>query len=151
MTGTTILFWCGAKAESKVRSGGRGRRGVHLGHFDVAERSPADLVQCFMAREGGWSWGRVSPSCQRGVHLKLKKTNCLKCSSLSLSICMCLVLCTLMGLWSCLYDCAASLSQTFISATQSRVIIYSSNGCVALHTLLIVIWVRGWSRVVGWC
>ncbi len=59
---------------------------------------------------------------------------------------MSLTLCALLGLWSLLGDCAASLFGTSITATPARGIIYSSTGCTALHTLLIFIWARGWWR-----
>lgn len=79
----------------------------------------------------------MSQAYQYGVHLKLKKSKCFKCSSFSVTKCL-----LSLGPWSCPGDCAACSSWTFINATPAREIIYSSMGCSVLHTLLIFIWVE---------
>lgn len=89
--------------------------------------------------------GRHVPILSATSALKTKEIKPLQVLSLSLSL-YSLVLYTPR---SCLGDCAASLSHTFITATQAGGIIYSSAGCTHYSSLYGRTGVRWWDGVRG--
>lgn len=91
---------------------------------------PIDLELCFMTGEGEVVLGHHVPILSAWNALRIKEIKVLQvllCPVLTISVY--LALGTLLGMWSCRGDCAATLSHTFITAIQAGERIYSSTGC----------------------